>query len=193
MLIAENNELQRKLAASEALVLDRNQLYEENLALKEAFGRSAEPNRVLATVLLRPSATPYDTLIIDVGSDAGIVVGDVVSASGSLLVGKIAQVFAHTSLVRLYSSPGESYEGFLRGSIPIKVVGQGGGSLVADVPYDAKAVEGDSVTLPMLEANTAFIVEHVEQGQGNASPKVYVRLPISAFDLRFVEVWRQTQ
>jgi hypothetical protein len=192
-LVAENADLKQKLEASQTLVLDRNQLYEENTALKEQWGRSSEPNRLLATVLARPGATPYDTLMVDVGSSEGVRDGDSVAAGGTLLIGRVSQVFAHSAVVLLYSSPGESYDGFLRGTIPIKVVGQGAGSLSAEVPYDAKVVAGDSITLPLLQANTAFIVEHVEVGEGNSSTKAYLRLPVSPFNLRFVEVWRQTQ
>jgi len=90
----------------------------------------------------------------------------------------------------LYSSPGEVYEGFLRGTIPVEVVGQGGGSLRAEVPYDSKPVEGDTISLPSLEANVAFVVEYVEAGRGDSASIAYVRLPVSPFELKYVEVWR---
>jgi len=189
-LQSENTELKGKLSASEILVLDRNTLYEENIALKEKYGRDASVNMVLASVLMRPGQTPYDTLVIDIGTNKGISVGDRVTAGGSLLLGKVEEVWSKGSLVRLYSSPGVSISGFLRGTIPIEVKGQGGGSLRAEVPYDAKAVEGDTVSLPSIEPNIAFVVDYVEPGRGDSAAAAYLRLPVSPFELKFVEVWR---
>lgn len=189
-LIAENEKLREDLQRSEVLMLDRNQLYEENLNLKERLGRMSQPNVVLASVLVRPPETPYDALIIDIGEDADVSVGDRVSAGGSLLIGKVQEVYAKTARVLLYSSPGDEHQGLLRGTIPITVEGQGGGSLRAKVPYDAQVVEGDEVSLPSLEANVAFIVEYVQTGRGDSATFAYLRLPVSPFELKFVEVWR---
>lgn len=189
-LIDENNKLKDDVLSAQTSVLDRNQLFEENLALKERLGRVAQPNAALAAVILRPPEVPYDTLLIDIGSDGDIAVGDKVAAQGTLLVGRISEVYAHTSRVTLFSSPGLSYNGFLRGSIPVTAVGQGGGSLVMQVPYDAGVKVGDLVTLPGIESNTGSVVEQVEPGQGDSAVTAYLRLPFDPYQLRFVDVWR---
>lgn len=189
-LIEENKTLREDVLHAQTSVLDRNQLYEENLALKERLGREAQPNAALAAVVLRPPEVPYDTLLIDIGEDSDIAVGDKVAAQGTLLIGVISEVYAHTSRVSLFSSPQNKYNGFLRGTIPVEVVGQGGGSLVMEVPYDAKVVVGDTVTLPGIAANVASIVEYVEPGQGDSAVTAYLHMPVSAQGLRFVDVWR---
>src|SRR3989344_7842889 len=90
-----------RLAVAEA---DRDALYQENLDLKARLGRpGTAPVRILGAVLLRPPATPYDTLVIDAGKEEGAVVGDYVSAGGSGLVGTISEVYAHAARVRLFS------------------------------------------------------------------------------------------
>lgn len=192
-LSAQNRKLQQDLSASQASVLDRNQLYEENLALKERMGRIAVPNSALASVLLRPPEVPYDTLLIDIGEDADIEVGDKVASHGTLLIGKITEVGAHFARVTLFSSPNEKYNGFLRGNIPVEVVGIGGGSLMMQVPYEAKVKVGDLVTLPSIESNTASVVEHIEPGQGDSAVTAYLRLPVNQLELRFVDVWRSAR
>lgn len=186
----ENARLREEAAVSKRAVLDRNLLFEENLMLKESMGRSAQPNALLAAVLVRPPELPYDTLIIDVGTDAAVRVGDVVAAHGSLRIGSVASVESGTARVTLYSTPGATYEGFLRGSVPITVEGIGAGSLRATVPYDAHAAVGDLVTLPGIEPNFAFVVEQVEAGRGDSAAEVYLRLSVNPFSLKYVEVWR---
>lgn len=192
-LIEQNRKFLQDLSLSQIAVLDRNQLYEENLALKERMGRIAQPNSALASVILRPPEVPYDTLLIDIGSDADIEVGDKVAGQGTLLVGKVQEVYAHSARVVLFSSPGEKYNGFLRGSIPVEVQGQGGGSLVMQVPYDAQVKVGDLVTLPGIESNTTSVVEHIKPGQGDSAVTAYLRLPLNQHELRFVDVWRSAK
>lgn len=192
-LSAQNRKLQQDLSASQASVLDRNEIFEENLALKERMGRIAQPNSALASVLLRPPEVPYDTLLIDIGEDADIEVGDRVAGHGTLLIGRVTEVWAHSARVTLFSSPNEKYNGFLRGDIPVEVIGQGGGSLTMQVPYEAKAKVGDLVTLPSIESNTASVVEYIKQGQGDSAVTAYLRLPVNQLELRFVDVWRSAR
>jgi cell shape-determining protein MreC len=189
-LVAENAKLKDDVRRSENSVLDRNQLYEENLALKERLGREAAPDAAFAAVLMRPPEVPYDTLLIDIGADSGIKEGDRVAAQGTLLIGKVTDVYAHTARVTLFSSPGSAYQGFLRGTIPIEVQGQGGGSLSMSVPYDAHVQAGDTVSLPGLEPNVASVVEYVKPGQGDSAVTAFLRLPVNSRELKFVDVWR---
>lgn len=191
-LTLERDALKQELEASRAAVLDRNLLYEENLMLKETMGRLAQPNVLLAAVLVRPPETPYDTLILDVGQLEQVAVGDRVTAQGAMRIGEIEEVYAHTARVRLYSAPGLSHDAFLRGSVPIRVEGQGGGSLRAEVPHDAEAKVGDLVSLPGIEPNFSLMVEHVDEGRGDSAATVYLRLSANPFSLRYAEVWRST-
>lgn len=189
-ILDENRRLKEALMVAELAALDRNQLFEENLDLKEHLGRTGQPNAALASVLVKPPHTPYDTLIIDIGKNANVSVGDRVAAHGALLIGKVTEVYERTSRVTLFSAPSERYDGFLRGSIPVSIEGIGGGSLRMLVPYDAQAVEGDAVSIPGIESNTAAIIEHVESGQGDSASTAYLRLPVSPFSIRTVDVWR---
>lgn len=189
-LITENQKLHENVRQSENSVLDRNHLYEENIALKERLGREAVPDAALAAVLMRPPEVPYDTLLIDMGKDSGIKEGDKVAAYGTLVIGRISEVYAHTARVVLFSSPGITYEGFLRGTIPVVATGIGGGSLSMEVPYDAHVAEGDTISLSGIEPNVVSVVEYVQPGQGDSAVTAYVRLPVNARELRFVDVWR---
>ncbi len=170
---------------------DRDSLYQENLELKSRLGRDARVGRVLGAVLLRPPATPYDTLVIDAGETDGVASGDVVSAGGTIVIGTVSEVYAHAARVTLYSAPGQKYDALLNGSIPIAVEGQGGGSLFARIPAGTKASVGDIAVLPGIASGLSARVSHVERISGESFITLYFSLSVDIFSLRFVEVWKQ--
>lgn len=190
---SDNQELQAQLEGVQALLVDRAVLYEENLHLKRLLGRDAERSVLLAAVLMRPPGTPYDTLLIDTGELEGVMVGDLVSAGGSALIGRITQVYEHAARVALFSAPGEVHEGLLSRagvSVPIVVEGQGGGSLKTQVPAGTGAQSGDQVLLPGISTGLTARVVAVRLGESESFEVLYLHLPANPYHLRFVEVWR---
>lgn len=183
-------------ASTQALLADRETLYAENVELKRLLGRAAGVERVLAGVLLRPPATPYDTLVIDAGVAEGVAVGDRVSAGGTTLIGVVSETYAHAARVVLYSAPGETHEGLLRlsgqgGSIPLVIEGQGGGSLRAQVPSGTSVEAGDSVVFPGVLGGVSARVTHVDRADNESFAIVYLQLPVAVSSLRFIEVWKE--
>jgi len=186
--------LRAELASTTALIADRNALYQENLLLKAQFGRDAKVRSVLASVLLRPPGTPYDTLVIDAGKKEGVKMGALVSAGGSAYIGTISEVFESTSRVLLFSSPGSTYSALAvlssqpGKSIPISLVGQGGGSMSAEVPAATPVSVGDTIIVPGVATAFAGTVTHVERSEGESFETLYAHLPVDLFSIRFVEV-----
>jgi len=183
--------LEAERAAARAALADRDALYEENVDLKARLDRDARVERVLAGVLLRPPATPYDTLVIDAGSVEGVVAGDRVASGGTVLIGRVSEVYAHTSRVVLYSAPGERYDALLRGAIPLIVEGQGGGSMSAQAPAGIMVAVGDSVVLPGIAGGFVAALSHIERTEAESFVTLYMRLPVNLFELRYVEVWKE--
>lgn len=188
----ELTRLRAELAATEAFVADRELLAAENAALKVRLGRLPEQTpTMLATVLVRPPATPYDTLVLDVGLKEGVAAGDLVFAGGSTLIGRVTEVYRSTSRATLYSAPGEVHEALLfaeGGSTPISIEGQGGGSLVGRLPQGTLITTGDFVIFPNIEPTFAARVSAVETKPGESFQTVYMQLPSNPFMLHYVEV-----
>jgi cell shape-determining protein MreC len=181
-----------QLASTTALLADRDVLYAENLELKSRLGRpGVAPRRILAGVMLRPPATPYDSLVIDAGAAEGVVEGDIVSAGGTVVVGSISEVYEHMARVTLYSAPGNEYEALLNGTLPTTLSGQGGGSLVAQVPAGTTVAEGDTAVLPGITGGLVAKVRGIERGTGESFVTLYFSLAVDALNLRYVEVWKQ--
>ncbi len=196
-LAVENNLLRAELASTSVALMDRSILIQENLDLKSRLGRlSPAMSSVLATVLLRPPASPYDTLVIDVGRNEGVAPGDLVAAGGSVYIGTVHEVYATTARVVLFSAPGESYSALLLDavattSLAISVAGQGAGSLTAEVPAGTSVRAGDSVLFPNLMPQITATVIQVEEKNQASFKTIYMQLPVTINSLRFVEVRRQ--
>ncbi len=188
-LDASNNQrLRAELASTTALVADRNALYQENLELKARLSRDAGIQTILAGVLMRPPATPYDTLMVDAGSSAGVVQGMLVSAGGTTLIGTVSAVYAETSRVILFSAPGQTYQVLLRGLVPVEMQGQGGGSLVGQVPAGTPAVPGDSLLFSGIASGFAGSISSIQAKEGDSFETLYARLPVDPLSLQFVEI-----
>jgi cell shape-determining protein MreC len=187
-------DLRAQVEALRAQVADRDALYEENLYLKRLLGRAPAEDTVLAAITMRPPGSPYDTLLIDAGHDAGLVPGNLVSGAGGTLIGSVTAVYGRSARVTLFSSPGEQYAGLLlRGGeqvAPLTVVGQGSGALYADIPAGTGALVGDAVVVPGLRTGVFAVVSAVEVEDSGSFERVHLHLPVNPQHLRFVEVWR---
>lgn len=191
-LYTQNIHLQETLASTSMALLDRDLLYRENLELKQRLGHTIEQKRVLAGVIARPPALPYDQLIIDAGTREGVTVGSPVAAGGTVVIGTVSEVYGSSSRVKLFSSSGETYDALLQlkgGLIPISVEGLGAGTLVTKLPIDTAVAVGDTAVLPGLAASFIATVSAINAPHDQSFMTVYMRMPVSPFTLRYVEVW----
>lgn len=187
----EASRLRGELASASALLADRNSLYQENIELKERLGRSdAQVPRVLAAVLMRPPWVPYDTLLIDAGAAHGVVIGNLVSAGGQALIGRVVEVQQHTARVELFSAPGASYQALLRGTLPVAVEGQGSGSMRAEMPAGTQVSVGDVVQFPGIGGGVAATISAIDARAGESFVVLYMHLPANPAELQYVEVWK---
>jgi cell shape-determining protein MreC len=185
--------LKAALASSTALLADREILYAENLELKKRLNRDASVAVILAGVVLRPPGVPYDTLVVDAGAREGVAVGDMVAAGGTVLIGRVFEVYGTTSRVRLFSAPGEVYDALLKTAdraVPVQVEGQGSGSLTTQVPVGVSVAVGDAIVFPDSTGGYASVVSAVVAEDGASFKKIYARLPVDPLELTFVEIWK---
>jgi cell shape-determining protein MreC len=196
-LVTENQRLRETLASTSVVLLDRNMLYIENLELKNRLERVPPQSiAILATVLNRPPATPYDTLLIDVGKQQGIMAGDFVAAGGLVYIGRVQEVYGTVSRVILFSAPGEVYSAILHiqaatSTLAISVSGQGGGSLTAEVPASTQVNIGDDIELPSIMPELIAKVVAVTDNSQASFKTIYAQLPVNIYTLKYVEVRRQ--
>ena len=179
-LLNENEKLKRQLADMTVRLQTAQSVADENSQLKVLLNRTVSGNSptapaattttttapspyVLAAVLKRPPLAPYDELIIDIGQNDGVATGNLVYASGNVLIGRVSDTLGQTSKVALFSSPGMTYDILIGDSttgkpIPAVAHGLGGGQFSVQVPRDVVVNVGDIVTVPSINNKTIGIV-----------------------------------
>lgn len=181
LLRQENTRLQ-------AQVLDRNLLFEEVARFEERAGRNKGDNRLYARVLGGATRSAYDTFLVDVGSDQGVVVGNRVVYVGSATVGEVVEVSSQFSKIQLYSSPGLEQEAIISSTkTSIVAEGKGMGNFEAHVPEDSLVHIGDIV----VSQNGDFIlgtVEEIERKPASPFVRIFFRLPFNTSEVRSVEI-----
>ena len=189
-LIEEKSALDLKLFELGNLSAINVILQSENDLLKNLLGRKEGTlSTVLATVLVKPPQTPYDTLLVDIGADYQVKVGDKVIANSNIYVGEISEVEEHSAKVTLYSTPGRELPVTLgANSISAQAVGIGGGNFNISLPKEVDIKEGDTITVPSIISNIFGIVEKVDSKEKDSAQTVLFKSPINISELKFVEV-----
>lgn len=182
-LIVENTNLNNAM-------LDYQVLKNENNQLKELLGRiSSGRNFILADILSKPSNSPYDTIVIDIGNNLNIKEGDKVYANGIVPIGEVDKVYDDTALVVLYSSPGKKTIGIIDGlGSNIELIGRGGGNFEMTVPVDLQVDKGKAILLPGIEPEIVAITEDVISAPNDPVKKFILSAPINVQSLKWVEV-----
>ena len=188
-LINKNLALQDEVASLQLKVADYDILSKENDDLKAELGRSGKNARIISSVLSRPPFSPFDTLVIDVGTSGGVGIGDKVYLSDNMIVGTVANTTANTSLVALFSSGNNKQQATLsRTGASFELVGLGGSNFKLEVPKDTDIIWGDSFMYPGLSSALLGNVYYIDTNSQSSFKTIYLRLPINVFSSKYVFV-----
>ncbi len=217
ILLSENIDLRDRLNAMSGNVASITLLEQENTELKQFLGRrvpkSIPEDFVLGAVLKVPPVSAYDDIIIDVGTNDNIEIGDTVFAAGSddsgvsaasssmrsmsttsptlVPIGVISQVSGGTSVVQLYSHPGQKYPVIIGPThIQATAVAKGGGTFQADLAQGANVHVGDIVSVPSIEPLIFGTIGSIIDNPAQPYSSVLFNEPVNIFQLRWVEVQR---
>jgi len=138
-----------------ALVAQNEKLTDENAALanenhtllqKEKAVAALGDSGIIAGVVARPPESPYDTLVLAAGSNAGVTFGMEAFGAGGIPLGIVSSVLADFSRVTLFSAPGVVTNGWVgAGSMSLALTGSGAGTFSAVIPRAANVAVGDTV------------------------------------------------
>jgi cell shape-determining protein MreC len=188
-LEVENQKLKDEIAARDAAALELDTLKSENESLKNTLGRTGKAQVTLGVIISRPPVSLYDTLVLDIGTNDGIKVGDKVYASGDVLIGDIAEVYSSESKVSLYSTPGRITPVLVGTStIAASAMGKGGGNFVIKLPVSTKVVQGAVITIPHIRVHTFGVIDAIQVDSSDSLQTILFRSPVNVNQLQFVEV-----
>lgn len=147
------------------------------------------PRGMLAAVLARPPFSPYDELIVDIGSDDDIASGDLVYAPGDVLIGRVTDALGATSKVVLFTSPGQRREVLIgENGVSGTAIGRGGGQYAIQLPSAAGASIGDFLISPSISDKPFARVIDVIADPAEAFKTVLAAPPVNVYELRWVFV-----
>ncbi len=191
-VFAENVELKKENTDLKASMDDYQILKKENDDLKDLLGRlPPKYTFTLANILSRPSTSPYDTIIIDIGNDFGLVGGEQVFGNANVPIGEISKVYAKDSLVTLYSDANQSTEAMIENSnATVTLVGRGGGNFLMTIPNDLPSDPGTMIVLPNAKTEIIAIVDGVISAPTEPLKRVLLHSPVNIQSIKWVEVKR---
>jgi cell shape-determining protein MreC len=188
-LVAENDMLKERLyfLEREMISLSNERIQEE--VLFDLLGRKERSEEVVASVLSRPSQTPYDVIIIDVGSNDSISVGSQVSLPEGPILGLVSEVFPASAKVKLFSANGEETNAILeRNQLPVTLIGTGGGNFKMALPRDVEIKKEDRILFADIFSRPVATVGEIVNNPTDSFIEVLAKSPTNIFTLRFVFV-----
>lgn len=163
-------------------------LQAENAKLEALLGAEGEV-RTVANVIAKPGTVPFDTIVLDKGSNDGIMERAPVYIGDSVAIGYVEKVFPETSVVVLVTSPGmESTVYVLGPDIYTTAVGQGGGVLRVGVPQGIDLAEGNTVIIPAISSAIFGAVVAVDSEPARPEQYGFVTLEAALTTLYMVSV-----
>lgn len=194
-LLQENDALKKQLDTFNKEQALSDITKKENDDLKTILGRKpGNQKEILAAVLVKPFLSPYDTLVIDVGTHDGVSVGNRVLADGNTYIGTISEIYADTAKVTLYSSPGEKTKVLIGHDVIEKeALGLGGGNFSVEMPRESGVQEGDSIVIPSISVNIFSTIEKINFTETDSFQTVLFKSPVNIAQLQWVEVIASSQ
>ena len=186
-LRAENEMLRAEILAYRAERANLGNWQEREAELLALLGRKLDRDGILAAVLAHPPQSPYDTIILDAGSEDGVVVGQEVRLPSGSSLGHVIETFSHKSKAKLYSAPRETMTAILeRGSVSIELVGAGGGMFEFVVPREVPVEPGDRILSADIQSSLLAVARDISMRPTDSFKEVSAQSPGNIFGLRYV-------
>lgn len=187
-LLDQIRSLQEDIASHQGVDNMLTYVTKENEELRSLLHASGSP-RILAGVIARPPYTPYDTIILDQGTDNGIVEYAPVFQGNGHAIGYVRQVFLHTAFVTLFSSPGVESTVYIYGpNIFSTAYGEGGGVIHLSVPQGVVIQKGDVVVLPSHDTGVIGAIDEIQSVPSEPEQHAYVTFVTPLQSMRLVSV-----
>lgn len=163
----------------------------ENDAFRTQLG-AVPAERLLARVVARPNQLPYDVVMIDRGTDQGVVQNAPVFLGKDQVVGFVSSVNPTNALVTLVTTAGFRTSAYVIGpNIYTETEGMGGGILRVRVPQGILLQADDLVILPAIDSGVYGEVSYVEAAATQPEQYGYVAAAVPLQSLYYVSVGRE--
>lgn len=187
-LLSKQSELEFQLNEQKNTGLTLRRLQEENDELRNLLS-SNDSKRIGASAIGRPTNLPYDVLVIDRGSNDGIIKNAPVFIGKDQVIGFVAEAYSHTAVVTLITTPGFESTVYIYGpNIYTTAIGAGGGSLRVSVPQGITLELGNVVVMPSFDAGAYGEISAVDSEPTRPEQFGYVSINVPLQSIRYVSV-----
>lgn len=183
-LAEENIKLKNQLVAFRLLEVENDNLKQELLL----------PNRssflLSGYVVSRPNLVPYDSLLIKIDKNLKdrLKIGDLVTASDGVLIGKVIDISGSLVKVEMISSPDKKLPIIIgRNAVVTEATGIGGGNFYLELPRGISINIGDPVASDQYPGYLVGTVGEIVNTPADPFQVIKFRLPVNIYNLRVVE------
>lgn len=181
--------LQSELDTKNASLFSLSTLEKENESLKTELGREGGIKGTLARVVVPPNRSIYDTMVIDIGENEKITVGQEVFAFGSIALGTISEVLPHSSTVLLYSASNRETSGTVTGSdLSVTLIGRGAGEYEVRMPRDITFEQGGVISQQSLALHPLATIQKIVTDPRDPFQRLLAKVPVNLQTLKWVVV-----
>lgn len=146
---------------------------------------------IRASIISKPNQSPYDTFLLDVGQENGVLPGSYIAVNESSVLGTIDTVDTYTSTGILFSSPNVKTNARLeRSNYDVVLTGRGGGNMIVEVPREIDTALGDRVLYPAHHNTVIGVIRDITFDERNANKKLFITLPTNILTLDHVYIER---
>lgn len=145
----ENTFLKEELLKLKSSMFTKQELIVQNKRLRKMLSlKEQHPQVLVSTIIINKNPSSWrKEILIDIGTDHNIQVGDPVIDFNTHLIGRVARVGSHQSWVRLISDPNFKIIVNCQGLSTLLVGALFEGAKLLYVPYDFSIQKDDEVTI----------------------------------------------
>lgn len=190
-LVKKITELEQQVAVSGGTENTLTKLKTENEQFR-LLCEAVPDERLIARVVGRPPKLPYDVIMLDRGTEHGVVEDSPVFVGSDQVIGYVSRVYAKTALVTLVSTAQfESMAYIIGPNIYTYARGVGGGLLRVVVPQGVPLSVGDTVILPAIDSGVYGTIAYIETSPTQPEQYGYVPMQQNLQSLQYVSIGRE--
>lgn len=192
-LAIENRKLEEENRDLRSRLLAKGQIQKDNNTLRQYCGqKSSDDKFILAKTIFFPNFVPHQTMIVDVGESNAtkkIAVGDLAVSLGDVLIGRVAEVGAWTSKVKLLSAEKELAVTIGLSATPALATGSGAGNFSIVLPKGTPVKVGEGVYSPVYNGKLIGVVRYVENIASRPTKTILVKTPVNLWQIEWLKFY----
>ncbi|MEK7635009.1 MAG: rod shape-determining protein MreC [Patescibacteria group bacterium] len=189
-ILEENSNLLNQIENGRIDKINYESVKYENDKLRQDLKLKPIGDFLTTTIIAKPPQVPLDSLFLDIGTNDGVSVGDLVFAGERILIGKIVKVSGNKATAALNSFAGVISYGYIDRTLePLEIKGNGGGGMETNVPIDFDIKIGDKIMIGGSFNSTIAVVGAIEEDRSSGFKNILMSLSVDISKINTVFIY----